>query len=97
MNNSVLMSLPFMINDEIVRIYASFRDFVVVGRMGYLDLDAKNLSNILKISSKSVLDIGQAGCFDDNDMMLGDMFICFMSHPTYSASKVLCFFWFGYK
>ena len=73
MNNSVLTPQPFQLNEEVIRVYASFRDKDGVGRIGYLDLDAKNPANIIKISSKPVLDIGQDGCFDDNGMILGDV------------------------
>ncbi len=73
MNNSVLTPEPFLLNEETIRIYASFRDKTGIGRIGYLDLDAKNPKNIIKISSKPVLDIGAAGCFDDNGMLLGDV------------------------
>ena len=44
MNNSCLTPQPFMINDEIIRVYTSFRDSTGVGRIGYLDLNAKNPS-----------------------------------------------------
>ncbi len=73
MNNSVLTPEPFLLNEEVIRVYASFRDIEGVGRIGYLDLDAKNPKNILKISSKPVLDIGTPGCFDDNGIILGDV------------------------
>ena len=73
MNNSVLTPQPFLISDNVVRIYASFRDINGIGRIGYLDLDAKNPSNILKISSRPVLDVGPMGCFDDNGIILGDV------------------------
>lgn len=73
MNNSVLTPQPFLLNEEVIRVYASFRDKDGVGRIGYLDLDARNPSNILKLSKKPVLDIGPAGCFNDNGLILGDL------------------------
>lgn len=72
-NNSVLTPQPLMFNDDVIRIYASFRDAKGVGRIGYLDLDAHNPKKILNISQKPVLDIGENGCFDDNGLILGDV------------------------
>lgn len=73
MNNSVLTPQPFLLNNEIIRIYASFRDKYGVGRIGYIDVDAKYPSRVLRISPSPVLDVGKAGCFDDNGMILGDV------------------------
>lgn len=73
MNNSVLTPQPFLLNDEVIRVYASFRDKDGIGRIGYLDLDARNPKNILKISEKPILELGGAGQFNDNGMILGDV------------------------
>lgn len=73
MNNSVLTPQPFLLNDKIIRIYASFRDSSGVGRIGYIDLEAENPKNIINISNEPVLDIGSPGCFDDNGLILGDI------------------------
>lgn len=73
MNNSVLTPQPFILNNDVIRIYASFRDKEGIGRIGYIDVESKNPSNIIKISEKPVLDIGQDGCFDDNGVILGDV------------------------
>lgn len=72
-NNSVLTPQPFNLNDEVIRVYCSFRDKNGVGRIGYIDVKAQNPSEIIKISDKPVLDIGQDGCFDDNGVILGDV------------------------
>lgn len=73
MNNSVLTPQPFNLSEEVIRVYGSFRDKDGVGRIGYIDVEAKNPSNIIKISEKPVLDIGSDGCFDDNGVILGDV------------------------
>ena len=73
MNNSVLTPQPFLINDEVIRIYASFRDINGIGRIGYLDLAASDPKNILYISQFPVLDIGNPGQFNDNGIILGDV------------------------
>ena len=63
--SSALTPTAFLLNENIIRVYASFRDTQGVGRIGYVDLDAK----ILKISDRPVLDIGK----DDNGVILGDL------------------------
>lgn len=72
-DNTALTPQPFLLNDEIVRIYVSFRDSGGVGRIGYVDVEARNPKNIIQISKRPVLDIGKNGCFDDNGLILGDV------------------------
>ena len=99
MNNSVLTPEPFMLNDEVIRIYASFRDKDGVGRIGYLDLSAKNPSEILKINPTPVLDIGKDGRFDDNGMLLGEVIRVddkiYMYYNAFQIVKKAKFFGFG--
>lgn len=73
MDNSVLTPQPFLLDEETIRVYASFRDKEGVGRIGYIDLKAEDPSQIIRMSDKPVLDIGRDGCFDDNGMILGDV------------------------
>jgi len=73
MDNSVLTPTPFLINEETVRVFGCFRDKDGVGRIGYIDLSAKNPSEIIEISEKPVIELGQDGCYDDNGMVLGDV------------------------
>ncbi|MCK9337372.1 MAG: hypothetical protein M0P43_06045 [Arcobacteraceae bacterium] len=72
-DNSALTPTPFLLTEDIIRIYASFRDTNGIGRIGFVDVDANNPSIILRISEKPVLDIGQDGMFDDNGVILGDL------------------------
>lgn len=71
--NSVLTPNPFLLDDDTIRVYASFRDDYGVGRIGYIDVRASNPKEIVRISQKPVLDIGEDGMFDDNGMLLGDV------------------------
>jgi predicted GH43/DUF377 family glycosyl hydrolase len=41
----------------------------MVGRIGYVDVDADNPCRLLKVSANPVLDIGAPGCFDDNGVV----------------------------
>ncbi|MHC5857522.1 glycoside hydrolase family protein [Nostoc sp.] len=55
-----------MLDEERIRVYVAFLDSHKVGRIGFVDLEAKNPLQILKVSDQPVLDIGQPGTFDDN-------------------------------
>lgn len=55
-----------MLDDERIRIYVAFLDKNKVGRIGFVDVAANNPLNILKVSDKPVLDIGEPGTFDEN-------------------------------
>lgn len=65
-----------MLDEEKIRIFAAFLDRKSVGRIGFIDVDAKNPQRILEVSSKPVLDIGEPGTFDDN----GVTPICVFKH-----------------
>lgn len=71
--HSALTPTPFLLNDEVIRVYAGFRDATGVSRIGYVDLDARAPSRILGVSAAPVIDIGLPGCFDDNGVILGDV------------------------
>ncbi|MFW9263340.1 glucosyl hydrolase [Nostoc sp. KVJ20] len=55
-----------MLDEERIRVYVAFLDSHKVGRVGFVDLEARNPLQILQVSDKPVLDIGQPGTFDDN-------------------------------
>jgi predicted GH43/DUF377 family glycosyl hydrolase len=72
-NNSALTPTPILINENVLRVYAGFRDKDGVSRIGYVDIEAENPSKVVKISERPVLDTGEAGAFDDNGVILGDV------------------------
>lgn len=71
--NSVLTPNPFLLDDETIRVFGSFRDDLGRGRIGYVDVAAANPHQILKVSNTPVLDLGEDGMFDDNGLLLGDV------------------------
>lgn len=71
--HSALTPTPYRLADNIIRVFAGFRDKKGVSRIGYVDVDANNPSHVLGVSKEPVLDIGKAGCFDDNGVILGDV------------------------
>jgi hypothetical protein len=60
---------PYLLNDRTLRIYCSFRAEKNVSRIGYVDVLADNPKEIIDISAKPALDIGQPGAFDDNGVI----------------------------
>jgi predicted GH43/DUF377 family glycosyl hydrolase len=64
--HSALQPTPHFISDSVIRIYVGFRDENGVSRIGFVDVDAKNPSSVLKVSVDPVLDIGIPGTFDEN-------------------------------
>lgn len=73
MLHSALTPTPYRMDDEVIRVYAGFRDAEGVSRIGYVDVRADDPAIILRVSTEPVLDIGRDGCFDDNGVILGDI------------------------
>ena len=63
-----MLPTPLLINN-ILRIYVGFCDENNIGRIGFVDVNPNNPSEVIKISKKPVLDIGDIGCFDDNGVV----------------------------
>ncbi|MDR9753881.1 hypothetical protein RG836_20730 [Pseudomonas sp. SZMC_28357] len=74
--SSALTPTPILLNENVIRVYAGFRDAEGVSRIGYVDVDSQDPTRVLKISDAPVLDRGRDGCFDDNGVILGDVFKC---------------------
>ncbi|MDC4203446.1 MAG: hypothetical protein MPW14_04410 [Candidatus Manganitrophus sp.] len=55
-----------LVNDDRIRVYVAFLDRDKVGRVGYVDVDAKNPLRVLRVSKSPVLDVGRPGTFDDH-------------------------------
>lgn len=67
--HSALQPTPLRLSDREIRMYVGFRDANGVSRIGFVDLDADNPANVLRISERPVLDIGEPGAFDDNGVV----------------------------
>ena len=61
------------IRHDVIRIWGGVRDADGISRIKYIDVDEKDPSKILNISERPTLDIGNAGCCDDNGVILGDI------------------------
>ena len=71
--HSAMTPTPILLNEEIIRVYAGFRDKIGVSRIGFVDVEAKNPSKVLAVSKTPVLDTGEPGSFDDNGVILGSI------------------------
>jgi predicted GH43/DUF377 family glycosyl hydrolase len=49
-----------------LRVYVAFLDQGLVGRLGFVEVDARDPRRVLAVSAEPVLDIGADGTFDDN-------------------------------
>ena len=67
-NQYAMLPTPLLIND-VLRIFIGFCDKDNVGRIGYVDVNPANPSEVIGISDKPILDIGRKGCFDDNGVV----------------------------
>jgi len=61
-----MLPTPFVLDDDRIRVFMASCDEDMVGRVGYVDVDARNPLRVLKVAENPVLDIGEPGCFDDN-------------------------------
>lgn len=68
MENSAMKPIPVMVG-EVLRIYVTFRTKDGAGRPGYVDLDPDDLSKVLDVSRKPLLEFGDVGHFDDNGVV----------------------------
>lgn len=55
-----------MLDDETIRVYVAFLDRDKVGRVGYVDVEARDPRRVLAVSQEPVLGVGAPGTFDDN-------------------------------
>lgn len=71
--HSAMTPTPTLLKNGIIRVYAGFRDSMGVSRICFVDVDANDPSKVIGVSKEPVLDIGEAGTFDDNGVILGDI------------------------
>lgn len=96
--NSALTPTPFLINDEVIRVFAGFRDEKGISRIGYVDVAAADPLDVIGVSKDPVLDIGIPGAFDDNGVILGDLlrvhndiFMYYVGFQKVEKAKFLAF------
>jgi len=65
-----MIPTPLIINDRVVRVFITCCDDEGIGRVGYVDLDTRDPMRVLEIGEKPILDIGQAGTFDESGALV---------------------------
>ena len=61
-----MVPTPYLRDRECIRLFIASTDVNMVGRVGYLDLDARDPTRIMKFAATPCLGVGEPGCFDDN-------------------------------
>src|SRR5450756_689296 len=64
-----LQPTPLLRADGTIRVFAGFRTFEGVSRVGFVDVSAENPAEVLAVSREPVLDIGVPGAFDENGVV----------------------------
>lgn len=68
MDNSAMKPIPVIIDDTL-RVYVTFRTKDGAGRPGYVDLNPDNPSEVWDVSKEPLIELGEAGFFDDNGVV----------------------------
>lgn len=63
-----LQPTPFVLDDKI-RVFSGFRDDKGQSRIGFVDLDKNNPTEIISLSERPILDLGEPGCFDEHGVV----------------------------
>lgn len=71
--HSALTPTPWRRDEDTIRVFAGLRDDEGVSRIGYVDVDARDPTRVLRVGGEPALDIGRPGAFDDNGVILGDV------------------------
>jgi len=61
-----MLPTPVIRRDGSIRVYVTCCDQGMIGRPGYVDVGQDDPTQVLRVSSQPVLDIGQPGTFDEN-------------------------------
>lgn len=67
-SSHALQPTPLVLDDRI-RVFVGLRDKAGVSRIGSIDLDKNDPTTVLGYSDQPALDIGEAGCFDENGVV----------------------------
>ena len=72
-NQFAFLPTPLLLKNGRLRVFVNMCEKNMVGRVGYVDVNPENPSEVYEVSEKPVLDIGKAGTFDDNGVGQIDM------------------------
>lgn len=60
---------PYLLGDDVIRIFVGCCDQNTVGRIGYVDVAADNPLEVVAFAREPLLDVGRPGAFDDNGLL----------------------------
>ena len=64
-----MIPTPVLLDEDVVRVFATFCDEDGIGRPGYVDVAASDPTSVLGVSAEPLLDIGEPGTFDENGVL----------------------------
>ena len=67
--NMIMLPTPLLVEGNRLRIYCGLCDENNVGKIGYVDVNPLNPSEVLYYQNQGVLERGRKGCFDDNGVV----------------------------
>lgn len=67
--NYAMMPTPFLLNDDVIRIYFGTTDSDNFGRPCYIDVNAHNPGEIISKPKDFLMDLGAIGTFDDSGVI----------------------------
>lgn len=65
-----MIPTPSNLANHEIRFYITVCDKNGIGRISYVDIAASQLNQVIRIADRPVLDIGQAGTFDENGVLI---------------------------
>jgi hypothetical protein len=68
-NSHAAAPTAHMLDDDRIRVYISIRDSANVSRLGWVDVAADDPTRVLAAANAPVLDVGEAGSFDDSGVV----------------------------
>ncbi len=93
-----MVPVPYLIDAKTLRIFLTMCDEDTVGRIGYVDVNPNNPSEITNYSKTPALDIGENGTFDDNGVVtacaFGEEGKIYMFYSGYQLSVKVPYFIF---
>ncbi len=67
--NSALQPTPIVFDENTIRVYVGMRDEEGRSRVGFVDVESDNPSEVRRVSQNPALDLGMPGTFDENGVV----------------------------
>lgn len=64
-----MVPTPFLLNENTIRVFVTLCDADMVGRPGFVDVDARNPLRILRIAESPLLEVGAPNNFDEHGLV----------------------------